>query len=228
MCADADEFIILPPQMPDLPSICSFMESSGADSIAASLVDFFPESILKMQQDCAAHSPEELFETYPYFDALPLVKTNSSGTPELFDLNGASRRLFTKYGIKKGPKFLDPLPRGFVNKLPLPFAKGGIFKTPIARWRQGTVMVNSHRLNRPLGSEIIIALAHFKFTSDLYRRSHYALQSKSYGRNSLKYSHYTQLLEAMLDEGNGAFLGPNSRMFRSADDFLACGLMRWN
>jgi len=224
--ADADEFLILPPEISSLGNLVRFMSTEGITSLLASLIDFYPAKLSDLFIPREPASFEDLIEAYPYFDAKPLVRPVSGGSPEIMHENNASRRLFSHYKIKKPPEFIDFLPPQIINLLPLKIAKGGELKTPIVHWDSGRILLNSHKTNVPPETNHLIAFAHFKFTFDMPRRIDFAITSKAYGRKSLKYSNYAQLLAHMVrDEGD--FLGPSSKIYRDARDLFECQLMHW-
>ena len=60
-----------------------------------------------------------------------------------------------------------------------------------------THMVASHAANVPPPPEIMLAMAHFKFNGDTYRRIQKAISLKSHARKGQKYENYEEMLHRM-------------------------------
>jgi hypothetical protein len=223
---DADEFLVLPPSHGQLGDLFGALRSANLTSVAASLVDFYPQSIRQLAE--ASNSPDraELFATFDYFDACEVLRLKEGGWPEALPGSGASSRLFAQHRIKRGPPALERLPGWLIDMLPVKGAKGAVAKTPVVLWNDDTYYLNSHRSSSPPPADRLLAIAHFKFTKDFARRVRHALESKAYARGSLKYAHYDRLLRRLNSRG-GSFAGPKTRKFDSAADFIDCKLMIW-
>jgi hypothetical protein len=164
-----------------------------------------------------------MFAAHAWFDAVPLVGwvAGKTGVQRLNE--SATARLFRKHRVKTVPESMLGAPRWLNRLLPYQYPKTSVSKMPIVRWDASVEYINSHRSSLKPCDQLLVGLAHLKFTCDLARRMDYALQSKVYVRGSRKYQWYVELLESMR-QGDGSFLGPDSRRFTGAADFAAAGL----
>jgi hypothetical protein len=116
--------------------------------------------------------------------------------------------------------------RGWWTRLPFPAPRSARMKTPIIRWSKKVWMEGSHNTNIPPPVDVILALAHFKFTSDLARRVDAAMERKSHARDSQKYFQYHRLLQR-LSTGNGGFVNRTTRAYQGPESLEDTGLMKW-
>lgn len=220
---DADEFLILPSRFPSMTALYTELKARNIASVAANLVDFYPAGVADLEASHEFGSFDELLAHTPWFDASPLVRIEPGAQPRSAGPS-ASTRLFRQFAVHEAPPVVDFLPDWLVDALPFPPPRAAWYKTPIIRWTPGTFMVGSHLANVPPHPDLILAIAHFKFTSDLRRRVDAAIARKSHARKSGKYRQYNKLLQRMR-EGSGSFLGPLSRHYTGPDDLLECGLI---
>jgi hypothetical protein len=224
--ADADEFLILPPEVGSLSVLIDQLASSRIDCVAASLIDFFPRTVAGLNSKTAPSSFAALVAAYPCFDALTLLDLQSGRQPHQVNIS-ASGRLFAQYGVKQAPPFLSWLPGWVVDALPFPVPRTACMKTPIVRWTENVWLKSSHKANVAPPSDILLAMAHFKFTWDLARRVAAAMQRKSHYRGSQKYFQYHRLLKR-LSAGSRSFVGPATRVYQDPESFEGTGLMKWH
>jgi hypothetical protein len=71
----------------------------------------------------------------------------------------------------------------------------------------------------------MLAMAHFKFNGDTYRKIQSAIRLKSHARKGQKYAHYEDMLSRMQDRTLG-FLCKESARYESPAQLMATGLMK--
>ena len=222
---DADEYLILPAGVASIVDLLRLLERNEVRSVAAGLVDFFPASVADLDVPRDLPTSEAMLGAHPYFDAVPLLGAKP-GKPWPAKLDkGTTARLLRKHGIRLVPEAMRGAPRWLNQLLPYQFPRSAVLKTPIVRWDPGVEYVNSHRASVPASDQVLLGLAHLKFTHDLARRIDYALSSRAYVRGSEKYLWYSELLEAMR-RGDPSFLGPQSRRYTAPEDLAAAGLTK--
>jgi hypothetical protein len=225
ICLDADEYLVLPPDIDSLPQLVDLLARHDVVSVAASLVDFFPATLAEMQQPREFPTGPAMLGGHGWFDAVPLLDwlPGKPGPQQVND--NASTRLFRKHRVKAVPKAMLGAPAWLNRWLPYQYPYTSVSKMPIVRWDEGVEYMNSHKTNVAPSDRVLVGLAHVKFTYDLARRTEYALRSKAYVRSSRKYQWYEDLLDSMR-RNDPSFLGPNSRRFETAADFAAAGLTK--
>ncbi|MFO1407703.1 MAG: glycosyltransferase family 2 protein [Steroidobacteraceae bacterium] len=223
--ADADEFLVLPPAVPDVPALYARLAAHSVDAVVASLPEFYPETVAGLRGEATPRSYADLIGLYPYFDAVPLVRFRPGIPPKR--INGsASRRLFARYGITRPPapsRWLPGWADRWRGRLP---GKSATMKTPIVRWREGVWIEDTHRSNVRPSSDVLVAFAHFKFNHRLAQKTEEALRLRSYSGKSEKYELYAELMMKMIPEG-ASFIGPDSRRCTGPQDLAEAGLTAW-
>jgi hypothetical protein len=76
--ADADEFQILPEGVDRLQTVVERLRDAGCPSVAASVVEMFPETVEDLRRPLRAASFAELLAAYPHFDVQPLVEVEAA------------------------------------------------------------------------------------------------------------------------------------------------------
>jgi hypothetical protein len=223
--ADADEFLILPKGVESVASVFDYLARRKVPCVAASLIDFFPRSVRDLKCEIAVSSFEDLIHAYPCFDAGPLIKLHPGRQPRHTRVS-ASTRLFSQCGIKDPPGYLNWLPAWVIDALPLPAPRTAWVKTPIVHWQDDLRLNGSHKANRPPPADLLLAIAHFKFTGDFSRRVAAAMREKCHARGSQKYFNYHRLLQR-LEVGSNSLMGPATRIFQGAESLEGTGLMKW-
>lgn len=224
LCADADEFLLLPDAFPRLPDVVACLDRHGWKSVAASLIDFYPAALADLEDPAAPADAAELFRRYGHFDATAFMALKQGQQPQRIGQT-ASERLFLACGIRQVPAALAFLPRWLAARLPFPAPNAAWFKTPIVKLDGETWLDGAHEANVPPPPEFMLAMAHFKFNGDTYRKIQSALTLRSHARGGKKYEHYEDMLDVMQRRGLG-FLGPPSRRYASPAQLLAAGLMK--
>lgn len=220
---DADEFLLLPPGIADLPALYARLAAHSIDAVVAAMVEFYPASVTDLLVPASPKTVEDLLGLYPWFDAVPLVRFRPGMAPKR--VNGsASKRLFARYGITRPPepsRWLPAWANRWRRRLP---GKSATMKTPIVRWREGVWLEDAHRSNVRPSSEVLVALAHFKFYQNLAQKTEEALRLRSYAGNSEKYELYSELMIRMIQE-RATFGGPDSRRYHGPGDLADAGLV---
>lgn len=224
--ADADEFLILPKNIPDISTLIKKLNKIRIDCVAASLIEFYPQSPKSWTKISTPMTFNDLIEESSYFDAHPLFSINPGGQINVKKSYSFSKRLFRKYKIKSINPKLSWLPHWLTNILPFYIQQSPVLKTPIINWSDKVYMTGSHRANVPPPCEICLGIAHFKFTSDFAQKIKQAMKNKAHFSNSIKYFNYNLLLEKISESGDD-FLYPLSRKFKDSDCLEKAGLTWW-
>ena len=221
---DADEFLVLPPAVPDIPQLFERLKKDSIDAVVASLVEFYPRTARELLGDAEPRSFEDLVELYGWFDAIPLVRFRPGLAPARINAS-ASARLFERYGLTR-PVSGTGLSRILGRLRRAPPGKSATLKTPIVRWSDEVWMEGSHRSNVRPSADVLLALAHFNFTHKLAQKTEEALRLRSYAGGSEKYELYSSLMARMLQDDAG-FCGPQSHRYTCAADLEDAGLLAW-
>lgn len=223
LVADADEFLILPKACPSLAAVVDTLKDRGWKSVSASLIDFYPQTLAELADETPPASADELFRRYGLFDAVAFMRIPPGRQPRKTALT-ASQRLFAACGIRQVPDALAFLPPALARLLPFPVPKAAWFKTPIVKYDGKTWMDGAHEANVPPPPDFMLAMAHFKFNGDTYRKIQSALRLRSHARKGQKYAHYEEMLDVM-QRRNLPFAGPASVRYTSPEQLLEIGLM---
>lgn len=225
LCLDTDEFAILPVGVRNLRELQEILARNDVVSVAATLIDFFPRSVLEMDEPRDPPSAEEMLRLHGYFDALPLLGWQPGREHPVRLEESATARLFRKHRIKTVPEAMQGAPRWLNRLLPYRIPTTSVSKMPLVRWVDGVTYENTHRTNVVPSDKVLLGLAHVKFTYDLSRRMAAALESKAYVRGSRKYLWYEELLESMR-QGDPSFLGPDTRLYTQPADLAEARLTK--
>ena len=227
ICADADEFLFLPPQFSTVQEFTQALDAKGITAVSGSMVDFYPETISEMENGSFPASCPEMFARYPWFDVGPYFRWSRAGDRQIVLHGGVRERLMRQYGVSKrghDKSGLTALAHGLKVLLGLDRNFKSIGKVPLVRWEQGMHYPHSHKLDRPPHPELQLAIAHMKFTGVLYKKIEAAIASKAYSKGSRAYYAYAALLDKMKEKG-GTFLYSGSRRFAGAQGFADAGLV---
>lgn len=224
LCADADEFLILPEALPRLSDVVALLAQQDWKSVTATLIDFYPPALSDLEDKTPPADAAELFDRYGYFDATAFMAIPPGRQPQRVGPT-ASERLFRMCGLRQLPKPLEALPRALTGLLPFPAPNAAWFKTPIIRFDGETWIDGAHSANVPPPPGLMLAMAHFKFNGDTYSKIQSALALRSHARGSKKYEHYEEMLAIMQCRGLG-FLGAPSQRYAGPAQLLAAGLMK--
>ena len=222
--ADADEFLLLPRAIPRLPDLVALMERRGWKSVASTLIDFYPATLAELEEPAPPADADELFRRFGLFDAVPFMSLLPGRQPVKTGQT-ATERLFRLCGIRNVPPALDVLPRWLTERLPLGPPGAAWFKTPVIRYDGATFMVASHAANVPPPPDIMLAMAHFKFNGDTWRKIQSAIRLRSHARKGQKYAHYEEMLRRMQQRGLD-FAGSVTARYTGPEQLVSAGLMK--
>jgi len=228
ICADADEFLFLPTAFRFLETFTRVLDEQGITAVSATMVNFYPANISEMESSGAPSNAAELFAAYPWFDAGPYFRWSAFGNRQIVLHGGVSERLLKKFNISKRSMSKSGLSLAIhrLKRLLLGDRNiNSIGKVPLVRWSACRQYLHSHNLNERPDRNIILPLAHFKFTSALYEKIEAALASRAHAGGSRAYLAYAEIL-AMMKAGDGSFLYPGSVKFVSIESFSASGLLQ--
>lgn len=221
---DADEFLLMPRSV-SLDDVFRMLDTSTSSNVAACMLDFFPADVGGLTGEVVPESFDDLVSLYPYFDAQALLSIEPGEWPKGVSETPTGRLLRT-YGVdgevrKRGWKrFLKR------TKPAAPATMPAARKTPIAKWGKDAWLPNSHDMNTPPKPDVLLTLAHFKYTHSLRDKVRNALKWRSYSRGSGQYAIYGELLNA-LERSDGSMLGPKSEKFEGAEQLERLGLIHW-
>lgn len=222
---DADEFLLLPPPFETLQQLIAYMANTGDRAALASLVDFYPRTLSSRSPLDQPRSFDDLVAQSPFFDAEPLVEA-ASETGDVRRLgSGASARLLAAFDIRDVAPFARHWPAWMQRLLWRRNIRAPTFKSPLLKWDDDVHLKGSHRSSIAPSKEILLALAHFKFTPDLPRRISMARDLRSYASKSRRYDHLAELV-AVATRTLRPLTGPTSRQFGNVGDLVSAGLLR--
>jgi hypothetical protein len=218
---DADELVFLP-GFPGVRELIEHLEWKKASAIGAAMIDFYPKSIAEFDSAERPASREAMLARYPYFDACRHLAWKAGELRPTILNGGIRERLLREFKIEKRSdgKLVSPgkkiakFWRQLFSRRPN-FAS--LHKVPLVRWTEGKAYLNSHTLNEAPSVDLILPIAHFKFTAAFDSKIASALQTGAYSQSSRTYLAYRNLLKAMR-QGNGSFLCEHSRRFISVED----------
>ena len=227
ICADADEFLFIPPQFRDIAHFTRTLDDWKVSAVAAAMVDFYPATIAEMENAGVPSGAAELFRAYPWFDRGPYFRWSAVFNRQIVLHGGVRERLLQKFSIsKRGMSKTGLALAAHKMKQMLMGSRNinSIGKVPLVKWTKGRQYLHSHKLNESPDRDIVLPLAHFKFTSFLYRKIESAIASRAHAGGSRAYVAYAELMSAM-KSGDGSFIYPGSVEFHDVGDFSAAGLL---
>ena len=218
---DADELVFLP-GFTDIRSLIEELERRKASAIGAAMIDFYPASITEFGNAEPPANREAMFARYPYFDACRHLAWKPGELRPTILNGGVRERLLREFKIEKrsyGKRetFGRRVARLWSRLFPERPNFASLHKVPLVRWTEDTSYLHSHTLNVAPNVDLILPIAHFKFTAALDSKIVSALESGAYSQGSRTYLAYRDLLAAMR-HGNGSFLSKHSRRFTSVED----------
>jgi len=204
LALDADEFLLLPPELPDSDALLAALERHHVDSVGASLLEFFPPQLADLEPACSPKDFADLISHAPCYDHAPLTRFRWRGG--LASVRpSASTRIFRAAGIAE-PYTTTP------------------FKVPLYRHHRNWI-IGSHHARRAPDRRVLLTIAHFKFTHDLYRRTRMAIELQSHSQASRKYRCYEELF-ARERRGEVIMQDSTTRRYSSNGALIEAGLMR--
>ena len=223
--ADADEFLVLPPGVTDLRELIERLKKNNIDCVAASQVELYPESLSDLTKKVKPQTLDDILAISPFFDSGPIVRLVEGAQPKKCGPS-ASERLFRRYGVRGGHPMFKWLPDSILRRLGYSAASSSVFKTPIMKNSERVHMVGSHMASVPPASSILLALLHFKFTSEFQNRIEQALQWRSHSGKGEKYRNY-HLLYKKMARHNGNFFGSSTTKYTGPKALEDSSLMKF-
>jgi hypothetical protein len=186
----------LPKEFKNLKSLFCYLEKNNIINLNANLIEQYPEFLeLKGKRIESPKNLSDLISESPYYDSQKLLRWRKDRyVPRRFR-GSASARL-----IKKFRSRFKQLNVGKLTMLkPYP-VRTPVIKTPVFKSQKDNFLVGSHYTSLGASKEILLALLHFKFTSDSTRKISEANESKSYYKSSQKYIFYDALFSILINE----------------------------
>ena len=204
--ADADEFLLLPPDVRDLGEVVARLEAEGAPCCAASVVETFPEGLDGLAPHPPAGSLTELVARYPLIEPHPVLRLRP-GRQAAYVGPSKTQMLHERYGIAGR-------------------AGSARYKTPLVRHAWPTRRRGSHKANRAPSSRVMLTMLHLVFTAEFRAKIERARAWRAHVGGAASYDRYEALLAAMERAGEG-FAAPTSVALRGPRQLAEAGLMRW-
>lgn len=222
---DADEFLFLPPNVTSIDQVIDRLANAGEACIAASVVEFFPQSLSGLQNTNIPKSFEELLTDYPLFESEQILELRKGKKPAKVGFS-KSGHLFKKHKIKLAPSGLLWLPSFITRLLPFKPRQSPRDKTPILYRGPETYMIGSHGANVPPTDDGLLTIAHFVFSAQFLEKIARARKWRSYAQGSHKYDQYMQLYQEMRRR-DPSFIGESTTRFEHVDQLVDAELMKW-
>jgi hypothetical protein len=213
LIVDADEFLCLPGSFGSIHRFADFLSEIGQPYLTASLVDFYPARL----EECLNERGDDLFQNTPFFDKGPYFDWSDKVRPRRFS-RGIRARLLHML-LERNPALVSQV---YGTHAPY-LAK--TWKVPLVRNTRDVRLISDHEINKVPNCRTSGCLAHFKFTPNILDKIDDAIRQKSYYHLSIEY----RFLKAAFDVlGTELLVSEDSVMFRSAQDLVASGHMRFS
>ena len=222
LCADADEFLLLPPDASDVRAVVDGLHSIQAGAIVSSLVDFFPQHVSGMKVDLRPRISADLFNSYGFFEETRIVDVDGSGMPVSVNPDKL-RQLFLVAGISTDNRRRRRL---FHNLRRRDRRNEMSYKTPIVRHDADVFYRTSHRVNRSAPDNRLLTMAHFVFTANSYQKACNAVRESHRRSRVEKYKKFLCLIDKFEREER-PLAGTHSQRFENVQQLLDADLMRW-
>lgn len=200
---DADEFLLLPPETPTIQDVIASLEGKSV-SVPASNVIFFPARVNDLASKTHPSTFEELVREAPFFDARPLLDVQRGKQPKMI-----------------APTKISDLTRQFLG-----ISHGNNFKTPLIKHTKKNFRKGSHLAYVEPGTEDLLAVAHFVFTSNTIAKIDRAMNWKAHANESEKYFALAELMR-QLSLSNHVLTSDITQHFENVEQLVDCGLMTW-
>ena len=218
---DLDEFVRLPEGM-TFQDLVGRLDKQHVTAVWGVMLDVYPKDIITLaeQENSLRIDPSAKW----YFDGEMHVRLRNNKKPKTV-YPGTRSRLYHMFGVDNlfpRRKKLGWLKHKWFGKLLLGdrFPKYvQLLKPILLKWRDDSFFKSSHQTNLTSSNDYLLPIQHFRFTGSLYRRIEMALHEKSYHGESFDYRRLSALLQIM-EQRNGSFLYPNSRLLESFKDFV--------
>jgi hypothetical protein len=202
LTVDADEFLVLPSGVGDLPAFTRLLDAAGQPYATAPMVDFYGETLDHRNYDRRLGP----FAGNPYFDAGPYYEWGGEIQPRPI-VAGLRYRLMVRLMLDFPETFERIYGRDVVG--------AAQWKTPLLKHGAGVRRIGDHAVSLAPQGGLAAALAHFKLYPDLDAKIDLALSERQYANQSKEYA----LLDAarrllssrrLACEATRRFTGPQS------------------
>lgn len=225
---DIDEFLITPPNL-DLRRLLSSSKSLGWGVLATQMVDMLPESWPPIETLSNPRTFRDLSRAYPFFKPEPAWRKEQDVIYWEADCNAISD-VFRQMRVYSGPPFLRPLKRIARPFMPhlRTFPRSDVAKVPLVGPSHRHLRRSPHGLQTAVGSPIMLAIAHFTFTTDFERKieTYLTMRSrKSRFASRSRYQAYYRLLKKIESKGGLDFSGFGFEIFDGYESFQKAGVV---
>ena len=199
LTVDADEVLVYPGvERARLPELAAYLDGSGAEAMAAPMLDLYADAPL----DAVRYLPgQSLIEAFPWFDGAGYVRRDSNDFP-YFRLHGGVRARLFHDDAGAGPV---------------------LQKVPLIRWRKDIKYTSSKHTAFPCRlADVSGVLMHFKYLPEFADQVRAEVRRGQHYLGAREYRTYQRRLDA------GAPLspvGPQSRRYRDSRQLVELGLM---
>jgi hypothetical protein len=207
--ADADEFLVLPEDLKDLPSTVAYLDSIGQPYLTAPMVDFYGPTLNHR------HYPTHVdpFAASGWFDVGPYYEWLGAHVPMPLPA-GVNHRLRAMLSVRDR----EVLTSIYGANVAPPLA----WKAPLLKNGAGVIRHGDHHLSVVPRAELSAALAHFKFYPGLDAKIAMALGEGQYAGGSM---HYRFLEAALRLLGDEPLIAAQSRRYEGPLSLARAGLM---
>ena len=176
LCVDPDEFLIYPNcETRSIGELTRYMDEAGQRSLFTTMIDCYSDRPI---EETALDRDTNPFDLCPYFDRFNFTQT--------FNENGD--HCWVQGGVRMRKSFFN-----------MPFKAPALNKVPLIKWQKkyfytsSMHQTNAKNINCNLSqSEMFVSgcLFHFKYVSELKKKSEEELARKQHYDNSSEYSKY--------------------------------------
>ena len=195
LIVDADEFLVLPPNIANADSWRQVLEENHLDCCRALMVDCFPRRLSDVESGAVSLSP---FDNAPHYDLLSCQWPSGEPKPSFISYQRAVRARMTEKLTELHPESAKLLSQGVPQML---------YKTPLHKVTPNTFQNHPHDTNHCASDQIQVALAHFKFFPGWQAKARDAVNEKQYMGGSIKYQPLVLATEQLT---NWSMLGEHS------------------
>lgn len=225
---DIDEFLITPANV-DLRRLLSSSKALEWGVLAAQMVDMLPEVWPPCENLSNPETFDDLSRAYPLFKPKPAWRTNQGVIDWEADCNAISD-VFRRMRVYSGPplvRALKKIARPFMPNLRA-FPRSDVAKVPLVGPSHRHLRRSPHGLRTAIHSPMILAIAHFTFTTDFEKKIESYLEMRS--RNARfasrsRYQAYSRLLKKIESRRGLNFSEFGFESFDGYESFRKAGIV---
>ncbi|MEN9316990.1 MAG: hypothetical protein RIS35_3383 [Pseudomonadota bacterium] len=189
LTADLDEFLLLPPEIPDLPALVGILERHGLSVARALMIDFYPTSLEALE---AAPPTAHPLDVAPNFDILPPIDwPDGASAPRKGNHSASVRNRMFSTLFRRVPE---------AAHLRGEYRRANVNKVPLIRWSNSIEMLSAHRPNVSVSASTQLIFRHHKFYPGLRGKIRDALLTGAYWNQSIEYRMLDLAWRFMRDE----------------------------